>query len=112
MKPSEVSFGLRSVSYLGHVISAEGVTIGTERIQATQELRTPASLKEPPSVLFTLNAARRFVLNFAEIAEPLVALTHQGHNTPCRFKEAWGPSQDAAFARIQHLQSLPGVEVP
>ena len=34
LKPSKMSFGPKSVTYLGHVISAEGVSVGAERIQA------------------------------------------------------------------------------
>ena len=40
-----MSFGPKSVTYLGHVFSAEGVSVGTERIQAIKNLKTPTSIK-------------------------------------------------------------------
>ena len=45
LKPSKMSFGPKSVTYLGCVISAEGIYVGTDRIQAMQKLKTPTSLK-------------------------------------------------------------------
>ena len=40
LKPSKMPFGPNSVTYLGHVISAEGVSFGTDRIQVIQKLTT------------------------------------------------------------------------
>ena len=94
LKPSKMSFGPKSVTYLGHVISAEGVSVGTERIQAIKNLKTPTSIKELRSVLGVLNFVRRFVPNFAEVTAPLVALTRKGHETTSKFRKAWGFSQD------------------
>ena len=107
LKPSKMSFGPKSVTYLGHVISAEGVSVGTERIQAIKNLKTPTSIKELRSVLGVLNFVRRFVLNFAEVTAPLVVLTRKGHETTSKFREAWEFSQDTALARVKELLSSP-----
>ena len=76
-----MSFGPNSVTYLGHGISAEGVSVGTDHIQAMQKLKTPKSLKELRSILGVMKFVRRFVPNFAEVTAPLVALTSKGHDT-------------------------------
>lgn len=39
-------FGSKSVEYLGHVISEEGVAADTEKIQAMVEWREPRNIKE------------------------------------------------------------------
>ena len=103
LKPSMMSFGPKSVTYLGHVISAEGVSVGTDRIQAIQKLKTPKSLKELRSILGVLNFVRRFVPNFADVTAPLVALTRKGHDTASKFRKAWGPPQDAALLLFSHI---------
>ena len=41
LKPYKLAFGPKSVAYLCHVISAEGVAVGEDRIKAIQELPTP-----------------------------------------------------------------------
>ena len=41
LKPSKLAFGPKSVVYLGHVISAEGVSIGKDRIKAIQKIYQP-----------------------------------------------------------------------
>ena len=104
-----MSFGPNSVTYLGHIISAEGVYVGTDRIQTIQKLKTPKSLKELRSILGVLNFVRRFVPNFAEVAAPLVALTRKGHDTASKLRKAWGPPQDAALARVKELFSSPPI---
>ena len=50
LKPSELAFGPRSVTYLGHVIFAAGVAVGRDRIKAIQELPTPTCIKDLRSV--------------------------------------------------------------
>ena len=65
LKPSKLAFGPKSVVYLGHVISAEGVAVGKDRIKAIQELPTPTCIKDLRSVLGVMNFVRRFVPNFA-----------------------------------------------
>ena len=72
-----MSFGPNSVTCLDHVISAEGVSVGTDRIQAIQKLKTPKSLKGLRFILGVLNFVRRFMPNFAEVTAPLVALTRK-----------------------------------
>ena len=69
LKPSKPAFGPKSVEYLGHVISAEGVALGKDRIKAIQELPTPTSIKaikDLRPILGVMNFVRRFVPNFAE----------------------------------------------
>ena len=109
LKPSKMSFGPKSVTYLGHVISAEEVSVGTDRIQAIQKLKTPESLKELRSILGVLNFVRRFVPNFADVTAPLVALTCKGHDTASKFRKSWEPPQDAALVRVKQLLSSPPI---
>ena len=46
LKPSKVQFGQKKIEYLGHVISAEGIAVSTDRIKAIQKLPTPTNIKE------------------------------------------------------------------
>ncbi len=66
------------VSYLGHVISAAGVTTDPEKIRAVTEWRCPSTLAEPQSFFGFAGYYRRFVGNFSSIAAPLRALSVLG----------------------------------
>ena len=41
LKPSKVHFGQNKVYDLGHVLSADGIRIGEDRIKAIVDLKTP-----------------------------------------------------------------------
>ena len=86
LKPSNLSFGPKSVVSLGHVISAEGVAVENDRIKAIQELQTPTCIKDLRSVVGVIHFVRRFVPNFVEATAPLVDLTRMEFATRSRLK--------------------------
>ena len=45
LKPSKIHFGPKEVYYLGHVLSANGIRMGEDRIKATIDLKTPTTTK-------------------------------------------------------------------
>ena len=77
MKPSKIHFGPKEVQYLGHVLSANDIRMGEDRIKAIMDLKTPTTIKELRSVLGTINFVRKFIQNLATIIEPSVALTQK-----------------------------------
>ena len=106
VKPSKLAFDPKSVAYSDHVIPAGGVAVGKDRIKAIQELPTPTCIKVLRSVLRVLNFVRCFVPDIAKVAAQLVDLNHKMFATRSRFKEAWGKTQDTAFAHIKLLLML------
>ena len=75
LKPSKVQFGPKEVIYLDHVLPADGIRIGDDRIKAIIDLPKPTNIKQLRSVLGTLNFVRKFIPNLAATIAPLVALT-------------------------------------
>ncbi|CAB1102857.1 unnamed protein product [Ectocarpus sp. CCAP 1310/34] len=113
LKPSKISFGPKSIEYLGHIISAEGISVGKDRIKAVQNLPTPRCLKDLRSVLGVVNFVRRFIPDYAEITNPLVELTRKEYATKSRFVKAWNKSHDASFAHLKRLlTSAPVLHFP
>ena len=76
LKPSKLQFGSKRVKYLGHVISAEGITIGNDRIIAISELPDPKNIKELPGT---------FVIGYSQFCTWYVGLfrTFQKLLCPC-----------------------------
>ena len=113
LQPSKIHFGPKEVQYLGHVLSADGIRMGKDRIKANIDLKTPASIKELRSVLGTVNFVRKFIPNLAPIIEPLVALTHKSVEKLQTSRNHWGPEQDAAFIKVdESLTSAPVLHFP
>lgn len=83
---SKCSFGQQKLSYLDHVVSAEGVSIEPEKIRAVIQWKTPSSVKEVHSFLGLAGYYRCFISNFRILARPLSNLLKKG--TPFVWTEA------------------------
>jgi hypothetical protein len=60
----------KSVKFLGHVVSEEGVHTDSDNIVAVQNWSTPGNAKEIKSFLGLCSYYRKFVKGFADIAIP------------------------------------------
>ena len=114
LQPSKIHFGPKKVQYLGHVLSADSIRMGEDRIKAIFDLKTPTTIKELRSVLGTVNFVRKFIQNLATIIEPLVALTRKSVKKKLQtLRNHWGPEQDAAFIKVKELlTSAPVLNFP
>lgn len=71
VKLSKCAFFQREVKYLGHVISAEGVSTDPAKIEVVADWRRPSNVGELRSFLGFASYYRRFVEGFAKLAGPL-----------------------------------------
>src|SRR4051812_34293964 len=94
-KISKCEFFKPSVSYLGHIISNQGIATDPEKIEAIQAWPVPKSLKELQSFLGICNYYRRFVPHYSSSAAPLTQLTHK--DTPY----TWTTQTQAAFDTLR-----------
>ncbi len=83
--------GVSSVEYLGHVVSADGVSLSQDRFEAIDNIQVPKTRKELRSFLGMAIYYRPFVANLATIMGPLSRLT----STKVPF--AWTDEQSKAF---------------
>ena len=75
LKPSKCHLLKKSVNFLGHIVSENGLATDPEKVEAVKDWQVPNSVTEIRSFLGLCSYYRRFVKDFSQIAAPLHALT-------------------------------------
>ena len=76
-KLSKCQFWLDRVTFLGHVISTEGVSVDPQKIETVISWKLPKNVSEVRSFLDLTGYYRKFVERFSRIASPLTKLTRK-----------------------------------
>ena len=106
-KLKKCEFWLDQVSFLGHIISSEGVSIDPTQIEAIKDWPQPTNVKEIRSFLGLAGYYRRFVEGFSKLALLLTTLTRKG------VKFNWGETQKKSFQELKdRLTSAPVLAIP
>ncbi|TYK04344.1 reverse transcriptase [Cucumis melo var. makuwa] len=106
-KFSKCEFWLKKVTFLGHVVSSEGVSVDPAKIEAVTNWPRPSIVSEIRSFLGLTGYYRRFVEDFSRIASPLIQLTRKG--TPF----VWSPACESSFQELkQKLVTAPVLTMP
>jgi hypothetical protein len=107
VKRSKCIFGARSISsYLGHVISAEGVSMDPEKLASVQSWPQPRTVRGIRGFLGLAGYYRKFIHNFGVLAAPLTQLLR---------KEGfqWTDDAEHAFCALKGaLPSAPILQLP
>lgn len=107
MKLSKCTFAQRQISYLGHIISAEGISTDSRKVEDMISWPAPTNTKDLRSFLGLTGYYRKVVRHFAVIARPLTDLL---------MKHAifvWTPDHQAAFDALKSaLSSAPVLATP
>lgn len=75
LKPSKSQFLMQEVKYLGHLISKDGIKPDPEKFSSILNFPIPKDITAVRSFLGLVGWYRRFIRNYAQIAEPLTNLT-------------------------------------
>ncbi|UYV79552.1 K02A2.6-like [Cordylochernes scorpioides] len=71
LNSKKCKFGAKTITVLGHEVSENGIRPDQEKIRAVRDFATPRSLKEVRSFLGLSSYYRRFIPNYAHVAQPL-----------------------------------------
>ena len=106
LKPSKCHLFQRETTYLGHIISKDGIKCDPKKTAAVQEMHPPKTQKQVRSYLGMVCYYNKFVKNFAEIARPLYDLVGKRSWT-------WGEEQQNSFEKLKEaLTSAPVLAYP
>jgi len=106
LKRSKCSFATSSVSYLGHVITAQGVAMDQDKVDAVLSWPQPHSPRGLRGFLGLAGYYRRFIQNYRTIAAPLTALLRKA-------AFMWSPEATEAFETLKKaLSTAPVLQLP
>ncbi len=88
VKAEKCEFHQTSTSFLGYVISQDGVSMDDKKVQAVLDWPQPQTVKELQRFLGFANFYRRFIRNFSSIASPLTTMTKRNTSRLVWFPEA------------------------
>ena len=106
IKEKKCGLFLPEVELLGHVVSAEGVKVAVDKVDAVSSWPTPTCVREVQGFLGFANFYRRFVKGFTGIAKLLTILTRKNKDF------MWRTEEEAAFNKLKEaLTSAPILQV-
>jgi len=107
VKLSKCSFAKQQLTYLGHIVSSEGVATDPTKIESIKNWPRPANVKDLRSFLGMAGYYRRFVAQFGIISKPLTNLLRKGT------LYVWTPETETAFQALKKaLISAPVLALP
>ena len=106
-KFSKCEFWLKSVAFLGHIVSDEGIKVDTQKIEAVKSWPRPTTPTEVRSFLGLAGYYRRFVEGFSSLSAPLTKLTQK------ETKFQWTEACERSFQELKNkLTSAPVLTLP
>ncbi len=126
LRPEKCFLFRKQAKYLGHIVSADGISTDPDKISAVRTWPTPQSDKELQTFMGLAGYYRRFVKNFAKLAYPLHAVVNSGPRKSSKkkarvdtetatlpFSERWTTDCDQAFEALKEaLTSSPTLGFP
>ncbi len=97
LSPRKCTLFQRQIKYLGHIISGDGVATDKEKVYCIQTWPTPSNVSEVRQFLGLCSYYRRFIANFANIAQPLYQCTEKARNFH------WTSETEKAFQTLKQL---------
>ncbi|KIL70533.1 hypothetical protein M378DRAFT_117693 [Amanita muscaria Koide BX008] len=106
LKPEKCEFERTKIEYLGIVISRGSIAMDPKKVAAIMQWPVPRTKQELQQFLGFLNFYRRFIHNFAKLAQPLYPLTG---NAPWH----WSAVEASAFDSLKTaVTSAPVLAIP
>jgi hypothetical protein len=96
-KFTKCEFWINEVSFLGHVISSEGIAMDPSKVRDVLDWEPPKSVHQVRSFLGLAGYYRRFIPNFSKVSKPITELLKKGT------KYVWSKKCDEAFQTLKKL---------
>ena len=94
-KLSKCEFWLTQVTFLGHVVTEDGIRVDAMKIEAVLQWELPQNVTEVRSFLGLAGYYRRFAEGFSKIVMPLTKLLRKG------IKFEWTEEHQKSFDELK-----------
>ena len=95
LKLSKCDFFMEQLQFLGHMVSANGIQPNFDKVQAICEMPPPQCVKDIRAFIGMCGYYRRYIPNFAHVADPLISLTRKNAVF------TWTPDCEQAFQTLK-----------
>ncbi|XP_054279150.1 uncharacterized protein LOC128997535 [Macrosteles quadrilineatus] len=92
-------FCKKTVTFLGFVLSKEGIKPDPSKVQAVVDLPAPSNANEVQRFMGMITFLAKFIPNCSEILEPITSLLKTKNDF------FWGPTQEKAFVTVKQILS-------
>jgi hypothetical protein len=94
-KFTKFEFWLQEVSFLGHILTADGVAMDPKKMADVAKWKRPTTFTEIQSFLGLAGYYRRFTEGFSKIARPMTKLLQKDH------KFDWTNAYERSFNELK-----------
>ncbi|GKV41417.1 hypothetical protein SLEP1_g48955 [Rubroshorea leprosula] len=106
-KFDKCEFWLNQISFLGHIVSKDGISVDPSKVEAVVKWERPTSVTEVRSFLGLAGYYRRFVEGYSKISGPLTQLTRKNQ------KFEWTDKCEQSFQELKNrLVTAPILAIP
>ncbi|CAM4965247.1 unnamed protein product [Rotaria socialis] len=113
LKASKCNFCRREMKFLGHLVTPDGIKPDPGLTSTITAFNQPTKIKDVQAFLGITGYYRRFIKNYAKIAEPLLKLLRSQQPTTTRSQLPWNDDCTNAFITLkQKLVSPPIMHSP
>jgi hypothetical protein len=96
-KFNKCEFWIDEVSFIGHLISPEGITVDPSNVQVVSDWKPPTSVTQVRSFLGLAGYYQRLIPSFSNITKPITELLKKGT------KYVWSEDCDDALHALKKL---------
>jgi hypothetical protein len=80
LKKEKCQFGVKSVKFLGHVVSGDGIKPDPDKVETTKCMNPPTNKIEVRRFMGMVNYLSKFSSNLSDLASPIYAIMGQNQN--------------------------------
>ena len=106
LNPKKCAFGVTSGKLLGFIISAKGIEVDPEKVQAIVDMPPPKNISQMRSLQGRLQSIRRFISQLADRAQPFNKNLHKG------VKCGWNDECQQSMDQIKKYLANPPILMP